>query len=125
MEITRVEAVSDRPNSFVQPRGLSPYRPVTGQRPVIESQLLGSGVNPTLVRHCPLRRREVLGAVVADLVFRRLQAAPIGGGFDPTRIDREEVVADAALAGLREQALNDHFRLFVCALAEVGVAGVA
>src|SRR5712691_2336466 len=56
---------------------------------------------------------------MADIVFRRPQAAPIGGSFSSMGIDRNQFMTDAADSGLGQQLLNDHFRLFVFALAEL------
>ena len=74
------------------------YRPVAGERPMIERQPGRSGVNAALAH--TTGRREVLGALVAQIVFRRLQAAPVGGHFRAAGIDRDELAIDAGRAGL-------------------------
>ena len=69
-------------------------------------------------------RREVLGARIADIIFGRLQAVPIGGSFDTTGIDRNQLVIDAADSGLGQQLLKNPLRLLVVALAEVMMANL-
>ncbi len=61
----------------------------------------------------------VLRTLIADIVFCRPQAVPIGGSFSRLPIDRDQFIIDAADAGLGQQLLQNHFRLFVGALAEV------
>src|SRR4030095_13066022 len=89
------------------------------QGPLVESQRRGRNIIAALVWHRAAGGREVLGALVADIVFRRLQAVPIGGGFNIAGIYRNQFVTDAADSGLSQQLLNDPFRLFVIALAEL------
>src|SRR5260370_32212093 len=76
-------------------------------------------MNAVTAEYAAVGSCKVLGALIADIVFRRLQAAPIGGSFNTTRIDRNQFMADAAASGLGQQLLNDLFRLFVFALAEL------
>ncbi len=59
--------------------------------------------------HRATGRREILGALSAEIVFRRLQAAPIGGSLSTTGIDRNQLMTDIANTGLGQQLLNDHF----------------
>src|SRR6266536_1014693 len=91
---------------------------------MIESQPRGDSIDATLVQDCTTGRRKVLGALIADIVFRRLQAAPIGGSFSTTGIDRNQFMTDAADSGLGQQLLNNHFGLFVVALAELMMSNV-
>ena len=119
MKIAGVKAVRDTSIGLVQRGGILLHRPIAGQRPFIQAQPRGQLIHARLVQHCPAGRRKVLGALIPDIIFRRLQAAPIGGHFETAGIDRDQVIADAAGAGLVQQSLNDHFRLFVRALAEV------
>ena len=86
---------------------------------MIESQPRGGSIHATLVQCCTAGRRKVLGALIADIVFWRLQAAPIGGSFRTTRIDRNQRMTDAADSGLCQQLLKNHFRLLVFTLAEL------
>ena len=119
MKIAGVKAVRDPPVGLVQHSGLFLHRPITRKGPMIESQPRGDSIDATLVQYCTAGRRKVLGALIADIVFRRLQAAPIGGSFHTTGINRNQVVADVADSGLGQQLLNNPFRLFVFALAEL------
>src|SRR5882724_2804877 len=86
---------------------------------MIEVQSRGDSIDATLAQYCTAGRRKVLGALIPDIVFRRLQAAPIGGSFRTTGIDRNQFMTDAAVSGLGQQLLNDPFRLFVRALTEL------
>jgi hypothetical protein len=47
------------------------------------------------------------------------------GHLETAGIDRYETVADALGSGLRQQSLNDRFRLFVGALAEISMPSTA
>jgi hypothetical protein len=53
---------------------------------MIESQPRGGIIDAALVQYCTTGRRKVLGALIAYIVFRRPQAAPIGGSFSTTGI---------------------------------------
>ncbi len=114
-----MKAVSDPPVGLVEHGGLFPYRPITRKRPMIESQVRRSHIDVTLVQYRTVARHKVLGALIADIVFRRLQVAPIGCSFRTTAIDRNQSMTDAAHPGLRQQLLNDPFGLLVFALAEL------
>src|SRR4030095_12138805 len=102
MKIAGMKAVRDPPVGLVQDSGLFLHRPITRKGPMIESQPRRGNIDATLVQHCTAGRRKVLGALIADIVFRSLQAAPIGGGFRATGIDRNQFMTDAADAGLRQ-----------------------
>src|SRR6266851_9408037 len=122
MKIAGVKAVHDAPVGFVQHRGLSLHRPITGKGPMIEREACGGSIDARLVQDCTTGRRKVLGARVSDIVFRRPQVAPIGGSFSTLGIDRDQFMSEAADAGLGQQLLKNHFRLFVGALAELMIA---
>src|SRR5205823_1825526 len=96
MKITGVKAIRDPPVGFVQHSGLFPHRPITRKGPLIESQSRGRSIDATLVQHCTTGRRKVLGALIADIVFLRLQTAPVSGSFRATAIDRNQLMTDAA-----------------------------
>ena len=96
MKIAGVKAVRDPPVGLVQHSGLFLHRPIARKGPLIESQPRGGSIDATLVQYRAAGRRKVLGALIADVVFRRLQAAPIGGGFRTTGIDRNQFMTDAA-----------------------------
>jgi hypothetical protein len=89
---------------------------------VIESQLCRGRTGVTLAQDRATGGREVLGARIAEVVLRGPQAVPVGGGFDPTRIDRDQIMACAGGSGLGQQLLDHHFRLLVFAFAEVVMA---
>src|SRR5215211_5788196 len=86
---------------------------------MIESQPRGGIIDPTLVQYCTTGRGKVLGGLIVKIVFRRPQAAPIGGSFSATGIHRNQFMTEAADPGIGQQLLNNHFRLFVFALAEL------
>src|SRR6266576_5589480 len=79
----------------------------------------GGSIDATPVQYGTTGRCKVLGAFIADIVLRRLQATPIGGSFGTTGIDRNQFTTDAADPGLGQQLLNNPFRLFVFALPEL------
>jgi hypothetical protein len=62
---------------------------------------------------------------MAEVVLRGPQAGPVGGGLDPGGIDRDQLLVDAAAAGLGQQLLDDHLGLVVAALAKLVVAELA
>ncbi len=78
IEVAGMKAVSDPPLGLVEYDGLFPYRPITRKGPMIESQLRGSLIDVRLVQYRSVARHEVLGALIADIGFRRPQVAPIG-----------------------------------------------
>src|SRR6266545_7499026 len=124
MQIAGVEAVRDPPAGRVQQRGLPPHRPITRKRPLIEPQARGGSIDARHVENHTAGRRKVLGTLIADIIFPRLQAAPIGGSFNTTGVDRNQLVTDIAYPGVGQQLLNDHFRLFVLALAVLMMANL-
>src|SRR5215204_2205650 len=125
MKIAGVKAVRDPPVGLVQHGGLSLHRPITRKGPMIEPQPRGDLIDTTLVQDCTTGRRKVLGALIADVVLRGLQAVPIGGSFSTTGIDRNQFMTDAAVSCLGQQFLNNHLRLFVFALAEMMVSNMS
>jgi hypothetical protein len=67
---------------------------------MVEGQPRGGDIGVRGVQDRSVGGGEVLGARSAEVVFRGPQAVPVGGGFHPTGIDRDQVVADAeAFAG--------------------------
>ena len=70
VQIAGVEAAEDPAVGRVRRGGLRPHRPVARQGPVVEPQLPRGAVEVRLVRQDALGRGEVLGALVADVVFR-------------------------------------------------------
>ena len=87
MKIAGVEAVRDPPIGVVQHDCLTSHGPIAGEGPVVELQLVRGNVDVPLIHSCATGRREVLGALVAEIIFRRLQAVPVGGGFDASALD--------------------------------------
>src|SRR2546425_6204122 len=83
LEIAGVKAVRDPPVGLVEHGRRFPYRPIAQQGPAIEFQSCGGGVDARLVQYRAAWRGKVLGAVVAEIIFRGLQVAPIGGRFAP------------------------------------------
>src|SRR5262249_24872269 len=67
---------------------------------------------------------KVLGTLIADVVLGGPQAAPIGGGFNATPLDRNQFLTDAVDSGCGQQSLKNHFGLFVLALAELMMANM-
>src|SRR6266545_4716749 len=119
MQIAGVKAVRDPPVGRVQQRGLPLYRPITRKRPLIEPQPRGGSIDARPVEYHTTGRGKVLGTLITDIIFPRLQAAPIGGSFNTTGIDRYQFMIDVTHPGFGQQLVQNHFRLFVVALAEV------
>src|SRR5215510_606615 len=86
MQIAGVKPVSDTSTGLVQHGSLSLDRPLPRQRPIIEAQPRGERVDAWLVKGSASRRREVLCALVAHVVFARPQVAPIGCRFNAATI---------------------------------------
>src|SRR5829696_10436528 len=124
MKIAGVKVIRDPPVGLVQHSGLLLYGPIAREGPVIEGQSCGGGIDVRGVQDRTVGGFEVLGALVAEIVFRRPQAAPVGCSFSTTGIDRNQLMTDAFDPGLFEQLLKGHLRLFVFALAEVMVSNV-
>src|SRR4030081_2671389 len=100
MKIASVKAIRDSPVGFVQNSGSFPHRPIARQRPIVELQSRRHGVDLRLVQYCAAARCKILGALITYILLRRLQAAPIRGGLRAASIDRNQVMTDAAYAGL-------------------------
>ena len=106
MQIAGVKAVRDAPVGLVQHCVPSPHRPLTRQGPMIEPQPLGDSIEVTPVQDSPTGGRKVLGALVADIGFRRPQAPPIGSNFRTLGIDRDQFMINATDSCLGQQVLK-------------------
>ena len=102
MKVAGVKTVRDPPAGLVQHDGVFLHRPVAGKGPIVELHPRWSSIDSTLVHHCSTRRDEVLCALVAEIVFRRLQVGPIRLGFDTTGVDRSQLITDAAEPGFAQ-----------------------
>ena len=89
---------------------------------MVEPQLRGRLVDVPTAEDGAVGRGEVFRLVRAEVVLRGPQVVPVGLGRHPVGIDRDEVVAEALGAGLRQQVPQDHLGRVVVALAEVVVA---
>src|SRR5688572_12397909 len=121
MKITRVKTIRDGSIRLVQHDGLVLDGPIARKRPIIQAQPRGEFINAWRFQDRPAGRRKVLCALIPDIVFAGLQAAPIGGRFETARIYRHGVPVDPARSRLGQQFLNDHFRLFVRTLTKMMV----
>src|SRR5438045_2772288 len=124
MKIAGVKAVRDPPALGVQHSSPSLHRPIARQSPMIEPQLGRGSIDLTPVECRATRRRKVLRALIAEIVLRSLQVAPISGGFRASAMDRNQLVTDVINSGLGQQLLNNHFRPFVIALTEFMMSNV-
>ncbi len=106
MKIAGVKTVRDASIGLVQHGGLVLHRPIPRKRPIVQAQLRGEHIDARLVQDRTPRRREVLGALVPDIIFLRLQAAPIGGRFKTAGIYRHGFTVDPADSRLGQQFLN-------------------
>ena len=116
MSVARVEPVGDAPAGLVEHDVLRPDRPLAGEGPLVEAKPLGSCVAAAFVEGGSDRRREVLGAPVAEIGLGSPQVVPVGLRLHAEPFDGDELALDA------EQSLEDALRLLVAAFAEVLVA---
>src|SRR5882724_3989981 len=65
------------------------------------------------------RRRKILRTVIAQVIFRGFQVAPVGCSFNASGVDCDQFMADVPCAGLGQQLLDDFLRLLIPALAEL------
>ena len=86
---------------------------------MIERQARRGSIDATPIAVDTARRHEVLRPLVPDVIFRRLQVAPIGSHFQPLGIDRHRPAADAGGPCFGQQLLNGLLGSLVLALAEV------
>src|SRR5437870_2641559 len=107
MKVAGVKTVRDPPAGLVQHDSVFLHRPVTGKGPIIELHSCRNGIDATLVQDCSTRRDKVLCALVAEIVFRRLQVGPIRLGFNTTRVDRSQSITDAGDPGFAQELLDD------------------
>ena len=118
MKIAGMKAVGDASAGLVQCGGIPLHGPIAGQRPFIQAQPRGPLIHARLVPQYAAWRRKVLGALEPDIVFGRFEIGPIGGGVVTAGIHRDRLATDVGGAGLAQQRLDDHFRLFVGAFAK-------
>src|SRR5262245_8871598 len=119
MHVAGVKTVRDPSAGAVQHARVFLHSPVSGKRPLIDSEHPRDSIDAALVPYSTTGRRKRLGALVAEIGFRRLQISPVCRGFRATAIDRNQFTAAAAGSRLRQQLLNDRLRLFVFAFAEL------
>jgi hypothetical protein len=125
MKVPRVKAIYDPALGTAEDGCLPSHRPLASQRPLIERQARRGSIAATPIQFTTAGRREVVGALVADVILRRSQAAPIRRRFHAAGIDRHGALADAGGARFRQQSLNGDLRLFVLTLAKVMLTNVA
>src|SRR5262245_25905835 len=113
MKVARVKTVRDAPIGLVQRCGFLPDCPIARQPQIIQAQPRGLLIHAWLVQDRAAGRGKVPRALIPDIIFGRLQAAPVGGRFETTGIERHQLITDAAAPGLGKQSLYDHLRLFV------------
>src|SRR5687768_7459188 len=122
MKITGVKATADPPAPLVQRCCLPPDSPIARERPVVEFQPRRRNVDVRLVPCRATRRREVFAARITHIVLRRLQVAPIGGSFNASALDRNELATNVATSRVGEQLLNPPFRLLVLPFPEMMIS---
>nr|WP_292414757.1 site-specific integrase [Mesorhizobium sp.] len=125
IKITGVKSVRDVAIRLFQRGAVAADYPAAGERPFIQVQLGRGFIEVKLVAHRTARRCKALSAFVTDVVFLRLEIDLVRGRLKATGVDRHQISAYALGASLREQPLNNHFRLFVRALAEMLIANVS
>ena len=88
VKVAGVKAVGDASAGLVQCGGIPPHGPIAGQRPFIQVQLRGPLIRAGLVPQHAAGRGKIFGALEPDIVFRRLEVGPIGGGVVAASIHR-------------------------------------
>src|SRR6187200_525961 len=122
MKIARVKAIHDPSVGLVQAYGLVADGPLTRKRPVVERQTCRRCIDTASIRFDAARRREVLRALVPEIVFWRLQVGPVGRPFHAADSSRLDTAAWTGSASVHQQLSNLVLRLFVLTLAEVTIA---
>ena len=112
MDIAGVKTIRDASVGPVQRDGSPLHRPGPGQRPLIQAQSRGQRIRARLVQERPAWRRKVPGALIPEIIFRRLEAASIGR-LETAGVYRHQFITDTGGAGFSQQTLNKHLRLFV------------
>ena len=97
MEVACVKAEHDAAVDFVEDRGFLADRPIAAQRPMIQSEVFGNGVDAMFVEAGAIDGRESFGASVADVGLGSLEAGPVGGLLEPVRLDGREVTRNSLL----------------------------
>src|ERR1700730_4500169 len=92
---------------------------------MIDPPPCGGNIGMPFVPYGAVARNEVLGTLVADVVFRGFEVDPIGRSFRANRMYRYQSMIDIALTAFGQQLLNSPFRLFVIALAELVMSNIA
>src|SRR5712691_6109606 len=85
---------------------------IAGMKPVSNP---ATGMVQPLASRCFV---QVAGADRSEIVFRRTQVAPIGGGLWTGGIDLDQSLRKGILSGCRQELPDDHFRPLVVTLAE-------
>jgi hypothetical protein len=80
---------------------LAPDRPLVGEGPVVETQLLGELIDAAFVERGAVRGRESLAAPVAEKRLGRPEVVPVGLRLDADPCDGDELALDT------EQRLDD------------------
>src|SRR5712691_3030992 len=70
MKVASVKAVRDAPLRLVQHNGFFLHRPIARKPPVVELETCGDHIGATRVRYRSTERRKILGARMAQVVFR-------------------------------------------------------
>jgi hypothetical protein len=110
MDVAGVEAERNRSAGLVEDARVRLDRPVSGERPLIEPQPIGSLT-------C-----EVLRLLGAEVGLGCFEVPPVGLSLEAVVGDGHQVVTDAVPAGLAQELLDGPLGLFVSTLAEVVVA---
>src|SRR5208282_3722177 len=71
IKVAGMKAVRDPPVGPVEHGGLLPYRPITRKGPMIEPQPRGGHIDVRPIQYRTVARHKVLGALIAEIVFRR------------------------------------------------------
>jgi hypothetical protein len=107
VRVARVKAKGYAPAGLLEHDVLGPDRPLAGERPVVQAQMLGELVGTTLIGPRAFRGREVLAAPVAEVGLGGAEVVPVGRRLDADPLDWSRLALDA------EQPLDEALGLLV------------
>src|SRR5207244_11189930 len=118
-------AIGNAAARLVEHRPLILHRPAAVEAPLVEAERRRQGIGVRGVMHGAAGRREMLGALVADIGLRRTDVFCIRRGLGAGGFYFYDVVGDARASRFRQELLDDAFGLGILALADMVMANVA
>src|ERR1051325_5288891 len=78
MQITGMKSIRDAPGRLIEHDCSLLHCPIARERPMIVLEARWNGVNVRLIQYRTTQRREVLSALISDIVFSRAKIGPVG-----------------------------------------------